>query len=257
MKRNSIFAALVAATITMGCGGGGGSPGTTADGTGTGGNDNGGTSSPPPVTTAPPSSAVSVSIGEGDKIETTAQEIKYARRVAVTVSDTSGLPVKGAKVSFKVEMVGFLKGRLFRDADGKVLPGADGEGIAALNDPDTRVGPAQFCASEDLNKNDIRDANEDTNGDGVLTPEKSLVVATIESSDLTDAQGIVYARVEYPKAHANWLFYRLIATATVTGTEGSGALNSITLFAAGDENQVSTPFVFSPFGFTAGCSNAF
>lgn len=197
--------------------------------------------------------AVSVSIGSGDKIEATAKEIKYAFRYAVTVSDAQGRPVVGAAVSPSVEMIGFYKGRLFRAADLKVVDA----GVVAAPGSAVKIGPIEFCPNEDKNNNFLRDPDEpDVNGDGVLTPEGASVVATIEGSSTTDNQGIVYFRVEYAKADAFWLAYKLTAVARVTGTEGMVTQIQQTGFAVGEESTASTPFVASRFGVTPGCNNA-
>lgn len=235
---NMALAALVA------CGGGGGSAGTVA-----GSNPSTDTT----TFTASPSNAVSVAIGNGDKIESTAKEIKYKERFAITVSDTLGQPIRGAKVSIKIEMVGFFKGRLFRDPTTNAVLG---DGIVASSSTDnTRIGPSVFCPAEDVNNNDIKDPGEDTNGDGQLTPVKAEIVAVPEGTDITDAQGIVYVTVEYAKAVAGWINYRIVASAAVTGTEGTSKKDLFTTSPAGDEKTPSTPFVFSPYGIQAGCNN--
>jgi hypothetical protein len=198
---------------------------------------------------ASPSAAVSVAIGQGDKIETTAQEIKYKLRYAITVSDKSGRPVAGARVSTKINMIGFYKGFLVRDDKLKVL------GSATFVPGTTTLGPLQFCKSEDLNNNDVSDPGEDLNRDGALTPPKAEVVAVIEGSDLTNAQGIVYVVIEYPKEVAKWIDYEIVATASVTGTEGKASKFDRTSAAAGDDEKVSTPFVESRYGIEQGCDN--
>lgn len=234
------WSALILAVLS-GCGGGGGCASSSCSSTQTG-------------ASLGPNSAVSVSIGSGDKIEATAKEIKYAFRYAVTVSDAVGRPVVGAVVTPKVEMVGFWKGRLFRDAEFKVQDA----GVVASPSSNTKVGPPQFCENEDKNLNFAQDATEsDTNGDGFLTPEGASVVAAVEGSDTTDSQGIVYFRVEYAKADANWLSYKLTAKATVTGTEGSVTRAERTGYAVGEESSQATPFIFSRFGVTPGCDNRF
>jgi hypothetical protein len=203
-----------------------------------------------------PASAVSVSIGTDGTIQTDAADnIKYAKVFAVTVSDASGFPVVGAKVTPRIEMLGFFKGRLFRDATNKPLAGAAGTGVTDGIDNLTRVGPVAGCASEDNNNNDRNDLGEDVNGDGFLTPARSLVVVTAVGSDVTNADGVVFLKAQYPKTHAFWLAYRLVATAVVTGTEGTGITAVRASFAAGDDETVSTPFLTSPFGLTAPCNS--
>lgn len=206
--------------------------------------------------TASPASAVSVAIGQGDTIETTAQEIKYKKRFAITVSDADGKPVVGAKVTAKILMVGFYKGRFFRNTTTFAITG---KGTANPADPDNLVGagPIEFCQSEDLNNNDVKDPGEDVNDDKVLTPARAEVVAVIEGSDITNAQGIVYIVVEYGKSTSTWIEYEIVANASVTGTEGRASKFQRTSYLVGDEIKPSTQFVNSPYGIFAGCGNRF
>lgn len=239
MSRIKLALAVGVLAALSGCGGGGGCASSTC----TPANNTPDLGSP---------SAVSISIGSGDKIEVTAKETKYAFRYAVTVSDAAGRPVVGAVVSPTVEMLGFWKGRFFRDDKFKVT----GVGVVSLDDPSAIAGSSQFCPNEDGNLNFTLDSGEaDVNGDGILTPAGASVVATVEGSGATDVQGIVYFRVEYAKADANWLSYRLTAKVTVIGTEGVITKEERTGFAAGEESTQTTPFVSSPFGVTAGCNN--
>ena len=238
---------ICAAFLLAACGGGGGcssAASCAAAGSGTG------------TFTATPASAVSVAIGQGDTIETTALEIKYKKRFAVTVSDANGRPVVGAKVSAKVIMAGFYKGRFFRDTTGKVVGYGIAVGTSGI-DFDTKAGDAVFCPAEDLNKNDNVDADEDVNNDKVLTPARAEVVAVIEGSDITNSQGIVFIVVEYTKEKATWIEYELQANVSVTGTEGSASKIQRTSYLIGDEIKPSTQFVYSPYGITAGCNNPF
>lgn len=232
------FLMVACSTVLYGCGGGGGCASSV--------NCQDSTSS-----SGVASGAVSVSIGSGDKIEATAKEIKYAFRYAITVSDDQGRPVVGAVVTPKVSMLGFYKGRYVRDADNKV----QAVGVVASTDSLSVIGEPQFCANEDINLNFENDLGEDVNGDGYLTPEGAAVVATIEGSNTTDSQGIVYFKVEYAKADAFWLKYKLTASATVTGSEGSVTQEQRTDYAVGDDEADSTPFLNSRFGVTPGCNN--
>jgi hypothetical protein len=210
MSLFKILLSIVMAMVLSSCGGGGGCA--SSEGCESSGDF-----------VANPSSAVSVTIGAGDKIETTAQDIKYKERYAITVVDTLGRPVAGAVVNVQNTMLSFYKGYYARDESNELI-------AKGVYDPVTEMmsGPVQECASEDLNNNDIKDANEDTNGDGVLTPAKAEVVVSPETTNITDSQGIVYVIVEYSKRQATWLQYKLTASATVTGTEGKISRNFFT-----------------------------
>ena len=235
MKRFQILIGMFIATLIVACGGGGGSAGTSgATGSTTATDSSGGTTATAVVSAG---SAASVALAAGDKIDAS-DEIFYAKRFAVTVADTIGVPVVGAKVTLSVTYPGFYKGKFNRDADNKV----------------TSVD-VFTCAGEDVDNDDVLDAGEDTNGNGVLDPAKALVTAAIEGSDLTDSNGNVKILVRWPKAHAFWVAYRLNAKVTVTGTEDESGFNLRTSYAVGDDEVASTPFLRSPFGVSVGCTN--
>lgn len=227
----SILTALLVA-----CGGGGGSAGTNAVTVGsTTATDSSGTTTATAVVSA--GSAASVALAAGDKIDAS-DEIFYAKRFAVTVADTIGVPVVGAKVTLSVTYPGFYKGKFNRDAENKV----------------TSID-VFACNGEDLDNDDTLDPGEDVNGNGVLDPAKALVTAAIEGTDLTDSNGNVKILVRWPKAHAYWVAYRLNAKVTVTGTEDKSGFNLRTSYAVGDDETESTPFLFSPFGRSVGCND--
>jgi hypothetical protein len=224
-----ITAGLLAASLAA-CGGGGGSAGTNASGAPAAGAQT--------ITfTAGPSLAASIAIATGDKIDSS-DPIFYAERFAATVATSAGLPVVGATISLNVQYPGFYKGRFFRGTDNKVTGSVE-----------------YFCPSEDINNNDVNDLGEDRNGNGQLDPAKALVTATIEGSNVTDANGNVKILVRYPKRHANWVEYRLFTNVRVVGSEGSASFPLRTTYAAGDDETVSTPFVFSPYGVTSNCND--
>jgi hypothetical protein len=238
MKFFYSFVLMVASAILSACGGGGGSPGT---------NPNAliSTTSSTVQTatltfTSSPSTAASIAIAAGDKIDNS-DPIFYEQRFAATVATTAGLPVVGAKVALSVTYPGFYKGRLYRDPVTFEVTSFD----------------EFFCPGEDIaNNNDVLDPGEDVNLNGILEPRKASVTATFEGGDITDSNGNVKILVRYSKANANWILYRLNTSVTVTGTEGKAGFNLQTSFAAGDEKVVSTPFVFSPFGQNNNCSSA-
>jgi hypothetical protein len=236
MKRLPFVLGVSLAMILSACGGGGGSSGTNVLSASSAATDStGGTTA---TTTVSAGVAASIALAAGDKIDAS-DEIFYAKRFAVTVADTNGVPVVGAKISLNVTYPGFYKGSFNRAADFKVVS-------------ITRF----FCAGEDVNNNDVLDSGEDTNGNGKLEPAKALVTAAIEGSDLTDTNGNVKILVRWPKAHASWVEYRLNTKVSfVVGTEGTSGFDLRTSYAVGDDELASTPFVRSPFGVSAGCDN--
>jgi hypothetical protein len=233
MNKLKYLLVLLSALFLAACGGGGGSSG-----------NRGGTASSATTSqsssvtyTATPGEAASISIASGDKIDNS-DDIFYQKRFAATVANTLGVPVRNAVINLKVQYPGFYKGRFFRDADNKV----------------TSVNQF-FCPGEDANNDDVLNPGEDINGNNVLDPAKALVTASIEGPNVTDQNGNVSILVRWPKRHAFWVQYRLIANVTVTGTEGTGSFVLRTSYAAGDDEVVSTPFITSPYGVGPNCSD--
>lgn len=252
MKKSLYVSTALAVSLTsllLACGGGGGDPGKTGTG-GTGGpTANGGSGA---VSSTSPDKSISLTVGSGDTIQTTANEIKYRKIFAATVTDANGTPVRGAKVSVKAEMLGYLKGYWnFSEPVQQIAYGING----LLNNNSSWDS---VCPNEDTNNNNILDAGEDTNGSGELEPRiASVVTGALDGIDTTDSQGIVYIAVEYAKADASWLSYQL----TVSTTGLSGATEVTTKFkqwtgwVAGDESAETNPFKHSRFGKQAGCNN--
>ncbi|AEG91882.1 hypothetical protein [Ramlibacter tataouinensis] len=225
--------ALLASLLLASCGGGGGCASAEACAGGGSGASTGA------VTSA---SAVSVSIGTDGTLGAEAVDsLKYSKRFVVTVVDQLGRPVLGATISPRVEMLAFAKGYFERDP-------------ADLTKVTNEY--RYLCQAEDANNNDILDANEDVNGDGLLTPPRStVVIVPTKGVYTTDASGSVVFELQYPKNYATWIVPTLVATAGVTGTEGQARFDFVTGYVVGDEKQVSAPFNFSPFGTTPACTD--
>lgn len=189
------------------------------------------------ITATDPSNSISISVGRGDTIETTATDIKYRKRFAVTVSDTNGKPVQGAFVTVKVSPLAFIKGSF------------DSAGVRTV---------ADICPNEDTNKNNILDPGEDKNGNGELDPRISRVVAGAEGGNqTTDSQGIVYVIAEWAKSDAAWIGFNLefSTTGKAGATEVTVVSPNTTSYAEGDDTKPSSAFKRSPFGVNAGCNN--
>lgn len=246
LKNYKAVAAFMLAGTMAACGGGGGSAGSTTTGTSTGttsGSTTGATTgttatTTPTVSTVTAASAVSVSIGNDGTIGAEAvSALKYSKKFVVTVVDQQGRPVIGATVQPHIEMVAYQKGYWARNATtSELIPASS-----------VRVS----CQAEDRNNNDVLDPGEDLNGDGVLTPPRSVVaIIATNNTYTTDNTGSVVFELQYPKNYATWITPALVVTASVTGTEGSARMEYDAGFAAGDEKQPGAPFLFSPFSTT-------
>jgi hypothetical protein len=229
IDRNIALGSFAAIFFLTGCGGGGGcSDANCASG-----------SAVPSTSFVTTASAIAISIGFDGTASSVDQDKRYAKTFVVAVADQNGFAVKGAVVTPEVSIPFFRKGFFERDADLKLT------GYEFLE-----------CKSEDLNGDDELAAPEtDVNGDGELTPRQSLVTVT-PTSAATDENGVAYFQVRYFKSHAGWLNYRFRANTSVQTTQGSASESLVTGFIAGDEEQVSAPFISSPFGIDiSACTN--
>lgn len=108
-----------------------------------------------------------------------------------------------------------------------------------------------FCPNEDVNRDGVLDATEDTNGNLVLDPRN---VATVPVTVTTDASGFANFTVDYAKQFALWVNVTLTATAGVAGTESSSSVNFWLPASIDDmQNEDNPPSYSSPFGATSTC----
>jgi hypothetical protein len=182
--------------------------------------------------------ALFLSVVTGNEIRNANENI-YSKSFTVYVVDSAGNPVANQPVTLSVDPTHYGKGRLAWS--GKSWSVADG---------------ASSCPNEDKNRDGLLDPGEDANGDGRLTPQGP---ASIQPRQVTtDSSGRAGFTLEYGEDRVPWVLVRIIARATVVGTESSG----IALFelsgAASDFNSEQTPpaGVISPYG-VGGCSDPF
>ena len=230
MKKMTLVQGLVAAAVTavlMACGGGGAPYANNGNG-GTGGGTGGGNT----VTQTSPDKTWSISVGYGDTIETAGQETAYRKRFRVSVASQNSSPIKGATVYYKVIPKAFAKG-------------------SWANGTQT----ATWCPRE--YSDDTLTTGTDLNGNGELDPRPSLFVATAENTTVTDAAGVVFITVDWPKNYASWVAFDL--EAWTTGATGATEVKVRTPtgagFVAGDETKDSSAFGRSPFGLGTYCSD--
>jgi len=134
--------------------------------------------------------------------------------------------------------------------------------------PDATTDPATFgfrvsCINEDFNRNGFVDTtplNENVNGSvdsfgqPTLEPRRSDIILSYADPTVrkTNASGVLLIQVEYSQRFATWLSYRIRATTTVSGSQGSAERAFITTFAESDELNGS--FRVPPYGVGA-CNN--
>lgn len=195
---------------------------------------------------------VFLSLGTGNSVveySTTQYELPYS----VQAVDSSGHGISGVTVDFTVTSLGYLKGA--RSWVGTSGPWVT-VGSTSASDPDVYVlDGVDGCLSEDVNDNGILDPGEDYNGNGKLDP--GLVASTDVSSATTATGGSATVNIIYPKDHADYVAIRLIATASVSGTQSSTSVDFWLPGAAADFDSETTapPGPNSPYGIASTCIN--
>jgi hypothetical protein len=188
---------------------------------------------------------VFMSFGTGNQVDVL-NEAQYGMPFAILAVDSAGNPVHGVTIDLKVISVNYGKGNFTYPTGATVWK----QNVNAL------------CASEDLNNNGILDPGEDFNNNGKLDPGNVAVatpgsVVTSTTATSTVPEGAALFEIVYPKDHAYWVGIKLVATATVAGTESSAYTDFELVGAATDYDTatVSPPGVTSPYGVASSCAN--
>lgn len=184
-------------------------------------------------------SALFIALGTGNTI-TNVDAQTYQKDWVVYVTDANGVAVANKAVTIKVLPTQYRKGTL-----------VFGSGSWGYN-PST----LQTCANEDLNYNGVLDAGEDFNGSGNLQPGNVVLVTTAGSAAAatgiatTDSTGRATISLLYAESYVPWVRVKLVAQATVSGTESSTEAQFWIAGAASDFNSATNPpaGTVSPFG---------
>jgi hypothetical protein len=209
------------------------------------------------------SEALAVSIGNDNTISAGTGGT-YIKKFVVTVADSAGRAVPDAPVDISLDIPHYGKG-LYSQTITFPLNVAESSTYV----PDATTDPATFgfrvsCINEDFNRNGFVDTtplNENVNGSvdsfgqPTLEPRRSDIILSYSNADVrkTNASGVLLIQVEYSQRFATWLSYRIRATTTVSGSQGSAERAFITTFAEADEPNGS--FRIPPYGVGA-CNNA-
>lgn len=184
-------------------------------------------------------SALFIALGTGNTITNIDPET-YKKDWVVYVTDANGVAVANKAITIKVLPVQYRKGTLAFDAGWSY-----------------NTSTLRTCANEDLNYNGVLDAGEDFNGSGNLQPGNVVLVTTSGSSTAaasgiatTDATGRATISLLYAESYVPWVKVKLVAQATVSGTESSTEAQFWIAGAAEDFNSATVPpaGVVSPFG---------
>lgn len=155
----------------------------------------------------------------------------YRKDWVVYVTDADGNAVSGVTLTFRA------------------IPTRYARGTLVFLDPVWGYQtPIDICPNEDLDRDGILDAGEDTNGDGVLWPGN--VVAVTPGSVQTDGTGRATVSLVYAESFAPWVEVTLTATARVSGTESRRDATFTLPGQAADfsDEEVPPAGVVSPFG---------
>jgi hypothetical protein len=193
---------------------------------------------------------VFLDLGTGNTI-TALDQTQYSLPYSVRAHDQAGNGVNNVTVTFTVVSLGYQKGIMDFGANGPWSPVS----ATAPADPNgfTLYG-ISGCASEDVNNDgNIANAN-DYNHDTKIWP--GAVVNSSTLSGVTAADGYATINLIYAKDHAKWVAVRLVATATVSGTESTASRDFWLPGLTADytnKNQ-EPPGLYSPYGAANLCS---
>ena len=212
---------------------------------------------------------VRIIFGTGNEMFDDPQKAQYRVPYVIQVSDDGG-PVAGVDVDLSVFPTGYYKGEYrLVDKQGRYSE------VVALIDPPVEFKPTKWsakysvaavCPAEDINKNGNIDGNEDSNGDGMLTPPAVVSVGpspglspTVSNSKVTtDANGFAYFSLYYPENFANWVEVELVAQTTQASRQSTFKLKTTPIAIASDINNIDKAPPApngSPFGTGASCND--
>jgi hypothetical protein len=185
---------------------------------------------------------LSVTIGSNEFVTEGVDKLTYIRQFVILVVDASGRAKGNVDIVPSIDLPFYYKGRYVRGV--QWMPGI-------IDNLGNAVPRAQFgCPNEDLNRNGINEASDDTNNNGSLEPRKSDAAVSVIGSSKTRADGTAIVQIEYPKNVGTWLQVKLLVSATgISGTEGRATWNEILPVPAAALSDSGAPaFVFSPYG---------
>jgi hypothetical protein len=202
---------------------------------------------------------LSISIGDNNKLVAGNGGLTYIKQFDIAVADAAGLAVQNALVSASVDITQYGKG-LFSMAVTSYPAGslvtsppdrnADAYLYTVISTADPSVlGTRIWCPNEDRDRDGLMDKNpidEDTNGDGSLTPRKAEIVLSYVATNQTNTTGRLLLQVEYPQNVATWLAYTIKVSTSVLGSEGTAFKAYVTDFLKDDLPNGS--FLTPPYG---------
>jgi hypothetical protein len=160
----------------------------------------------------------------------------YSKTYAVVVTDSTGNAVSDASVVVNLRPLQYRTGTW--------VPALGGP-------PEWAQDVTGTFPSEDVDRDGICKAGEDTNGDGQLTPGN---VASTAPAVTTGSNGTAAVVLQYPRSFAQWVQVLLDVRVQVAGSEGAAVAEFWLPIAAADlaDKAVAPPGTPSPFPFPVG-----
>ncbi|WP_394220628.1 beta strand repeat-containing protein [Alteromonas gracilis] len=190
--------------------------------------------------------AFDISLGTGNELEE-ATATSYLKRFGVFVSDSAGQPVSGVNLTASVAPVKYVNGGEYRTGFW-VFDDDASQWAAVVN---------QNCETEDVNDNGILDTtprDEDTNGDGMLTPGLVGTISFANGAAVTDENGYAELEYRYPRSYAVWYDAVISVFGQSTGSEASAKMRYTLSISGDDLNDEGASPPANPFGVTDQCT---
>lgn len=197
--------------------------------------------------------ALFITLGTGNVIEII-DDASYLKRFSVFVTDANSNPVSDVELTVSGTPVKYTElldpNAAPGDANHQVIRAAYTKGYWSPFPsseafefwvPVSTIG----CANEDIDDDAILDPNEDTNGDGNISPGN---VVAIQGNVTTDENGQALVELRYPKTFAAWVTVKITVSTSVAGSESRVSQFYTLGAAAADLTQESTVPNVNPFG---------
>lgn len=185
--------------------------------------------------------AFDIVLGTGNSINED-DPTTYTKEFAVFVTDASGRPVSDAELTAAVVPTATSTYR---------------KGYWVWNEDDDiyQYVVTATCNSEDIDQDGLLDEDEDTNGDGLLTPGNVATVNFANSISITNDFGQATLQVRYAQQYAVWSSVKLSVFGQSSGTESMATQSFILSMLADDLTVQAEKPQDSPFGQGTSCSD--
>jgi len=172
--------------------------------------------------------ALFVELGTGNSIEAISST-DYSMPWSAIVTDANRNPVVGVPVTASLSAINYFKG-IWVYANDSWRPRSFANVTA----------PPPSCPSEDVNRNNLLDAGDDTDGDGRLDPGSPAATRVTAADGKTGIDGRATLAVVYPKSFGEWVEVTMRVTIGTPGTESSIYRTFVLPVLAGDVTSETT-----------------